>query len=394
MIQPSLSKETLLSWLDTQEDNMVTLLRDLVNIDSNSFDKAGVDRVAERIAEFFDEQLIPYETIPIATHGDGMRAIVAGGNGNRPILLCGHRDTVFPTGEVEKRPFEVRDGKAFGPGVADMKPGLVINAFIMAAFNKFGGHPNPIVGLFTGDEEIGSPTSQDVIIAEAKKARLAFNSEPGRPNGNIVTRRKGGIFCHCDIYGVAAHSGGFFEEGRSAIEELARKIQALHALTDLDRGITLNVGLVAGGQSVNTVAAEASCDIDIRYRKSDDRDEIFNKVQQICQTTSVDGTSSTISVRGEFHPLNPSQQSTELFDIYTKIAADQNVIVKGEHSGGCADSGFIAGVGTPVICGVGPIGGNYHRADEWMQIDSMAERAKFIAETILTLASHPTKTGL
>ena len=394
MIQPSLSKKTLLNWLDTQEDNMVTLLRDLVNIDSNSFDKAGVDRVAERIAEFFDEQLIPYETIPIATHGDGMRAIVAGGDGNRPILLCGHRDTVFPTGEVEKRPFEVRDGKAFGPGVADMKPGLVINAFIMAAFNKFGGHPNPIVGLFTGDEEIGSPTSQDVIIAEAKKARLAFNSEPGRPNGNIVTRRKGGIFCHCDIYGVAAHSGGFFEEGRSAIEELARKIQALHALTDLDRGITLNVGLVAGGQSVNTVAAEASCDIDIRYRKSDDRDEIFNKVQQICQTTSVDGTSSTISVRGEFHPLNPSQQSTELFDIYTKIAADQNVIIKGEHSGGCADSGFIAGVGTPVICGVGPIGGNYHRADEWMQIDSMAERAKFIAETILTLASHPTKTGL
>ncbi len=394
MTQPSLSKETLLNWLDTQEDNMVTLLGDLVNIDSNSFDKAGVDRVADRIAEFFDEQLIPYETIPIATHGDGMRAIVAGGNGNRPILLCGHRDTVFPTGEVEKRPFEVRDGRAYGPGVADMKPGLVINAFIMAAFNKFGGHPNPIVGLFTGDEEIGSPTSQHLIIAEAKKARLAFNSEPGRPNGNIVTRRKGGIFCHCDIYGVAAHSGGFFEEGRSAIEELARKIQALHALTDLDRGITLNVGLVAGGQSVNTVAAEASCDIDIRYRESDDRDEIFNKVQQICQTTSVDGTSSTISVRGEFHPLNPSQQSTELFDIYTKIAADQNVIVKGEHSGGCADSGFIAGVGTPVICGVGPIGGNYHRADEWMQIDSMAERAKFIAKTILTLASHPTKTGL
>ena len=373
---------------------MVTLLRDLVNIDSNSFDKAGVDRVADRLGEFFDEQSIPFETIPIATHGDGMRAIVAGGNGNRPILLCGHRDTVFPTGEVEKRPFEVRDGKAYGPGVADMKPGLVINAFILAAFNKFGGHPNPLVGLFTGDEEIGSPTSQDVIIAEAKKARFAFNSEPGRPNGNIVTRRKGGIFCHCDIFGVAAHSGGFFEEGRSAIEELARKIQALHALTDLDRGITLNVGLVAGGQSVNTVAAEASCDIDIRYRESADRDKIFEKVHKICQTTSVDGTSSEMAVRGEFHPLNPTQQSNELFEIYTKMAAKRDIIVKGEHSGGCADSGFIAGVGTPVICGVGPIGGNYHRADEWMLIDSLTERAKLIAETILTLASQATKTGL
>ena len=394
MTQPSSNKLSLLDWLDSQEDNMVTLLRDLVNIDSNSFDKAGVDRVADRLGEFFDEQSIPFETIPIATHGDGMRAIVAGGNGNRPILLCGHRDTVFPTGEVEKRPFEVRDGKAFGPGVADMKPGLVINAFILAAFNKFGGHPNPLVGLFTGDEEIGSPTSQDVIIAEAKKARFAFNSEPGRPNGNIVTRRKGGIFCHCDIFGVAAHSGGFFKEGRSAIEELARKIQALHALTDLDRGITLNVGLVAGGQSVNTVAAEASCDIDIRYRESADRDKIFEKVHKICQTTSVDGTSSEMAVRGEFHPLNPTQQSNELFEIYTKMAAKRDIIVKGEHSGGCADSGFIAGVGTPVICGVGPIGGNYHRADEWMQIDSLTERAKLIAETILALANQTTKTGL
>ena len=101
-----------------------------------------------------------------------------------------------------------------------------------------------------------------------------------------------------------------------------------------------------------------------------------------------------MTVRGEFHPLAPSQQSAELFDIYTKTAAAYNVTVKVEHSGGCADSGFIAGVGTPVICGVGPIGGNYHRADEWMQIDSLAERAKFITATILTIASKPTKTGL
>ena len=100
MTQPLSNELTLLDWLDTQEDNMVTLLRDLVNIDSNSFDKAGVDCVADRLGKFFDEQSVPFETIPIATHGDCMRAVVAGGNGNRPILLCGHRDTVFPTGEV------------------------------------------------------------------------------------------------------------------------------------------------------------------------------------------------------------------------------------------------------------------------------------------------------
>ena len=386
--------EPLIDWLNAQQENMLSLLADLVNIDSNSFDKVGVDKVADRLQAFFDDHAIPYETIPLTDHGDTLRAVVSGGDGNRPILLCGHRDTVFATGEVEKRPFSTRDGKAFGPGVADMKPGLVINAFILAAFHKFGGHPNPLVGLFTGDEEVGSPSSKDVIIAEAEKARLAFNSEPSRPSGNIVTKRKGGIFCHCAITGVAAHSGGFFTDGRSAIEELAHKIQALHALTDLDRGTTINVGLVSGGQSVNTIAAEASCAIDVRYQQTADRDDIMAQVRAICEKVSVEGTSSSFSIRGEFQPLNPSAQSDELFALYQESAAQDDVIIEGEHSGGCADSGFIAAVGTPVICGVGPVGGNYHRPDEWMQIDSLAQRARFIGNTILKLAHQPTTSGL
>ena len=386
--------ESIVEWLDQQQANMLALLKDLVDIDSNSFDKAGVDRVGSRLVAFFDEHEIPHETIPLEFHGDAIRAVVSGGDGNQPILLCGHRDTVFPTGEVQKRPFSTADGKAFGPGVADMKPGLVINAFILAAFHKFGGHPNPIVGLFTGDEEIGSPASKDVITAEAEKARLAFNSEPSRPSGNIVTRRKGGIFCRCEVTGVAAHSGGFFEDGRSAIEELARKVQALHALTDLEKGITINVGLVGGGQSVNTVAAHANCGIDIRYREIPDRAHIWSKVRDICETTTVNGTSSTLQVTGEFYPLNPSEQSAELFAIYKDVAAEDGIRVEGDHSGGCADSGFIAAAGTPVICGVGPVGGNYPRPDEWMQIDSLAERARFIAQTILRLASQPTNSGL
>ena len=386
--------EPLIDWLNAQQENMLSLLADLVNIDSNSFDKVGVDKVADRLQAFFDDHAIPYETIPLTDHGDTLRAVVSGGDGNRPILLCGRRDTVFATGEVKKRPFSTRDGKAFGPGVADMKPGLVINAFILAAFHKFGGHPNPLVGLFTGDEEVGSPSSKDVIIAEAEKARLAFNSEPSRPSGNIVTKRKGGIFCHCAITGVAAHSGGFFTDGCSAIEELAHKIQALHALTDLDRGTTINVGLVSGGQSVNTIAAEASCAIDVRYQQTADRDDIMAKVRAICEKVSVEGTSSSFSIRGEFQPLNPSAQSDELFALYQESAAQDDVIIEGEHSGGCADSGFIAAVGTPVICGVGPVGGNYHRPDEWMQIDSLAQRARFIGNTILKLAHQPTTSGL
>ena len=143
-----------------------------------------------------------------------------------------------------RRPFTIRDGVAYGPGVADMKAGLVMNCFVLAAFAKFGGAPAPLVGLFTGDEEIGSPEGRAVIENEARRARVVFNSEPGRVSGNVVTGRKGGVFMQMRITGKAAHSGGNFTDGISAIEELARKIQAIHALTDLDRGITLNVGLV------------------------------------------------------------------------------------------------------------------------------------------------------
>ncbi len=160
----------------------------------------------------------------------------------------GHRDTVFPDGEAARRPFSVRDGIAYGPGVADMKAGLVMNCFILAAFAKFGGAPAPLVGLFTGDEEIGSPEGRAVIETEARRARVVFNSEPGRVSGNVVTGRKGGVFMSFHITGKAAHSGANFSDGISAIEELAGKIQAIHALTDLERGITLNVGLVSGGR--------------------------------------------------------------------------------------------------------------------------------------------------
>ncbi len=135
----------------------------------------------------------------------------------------GHRDTVFPDGEVGGRPFTIRDGIAYGPGVADMKAGLVMNCFVLAAFARFGGGPAPLVGLFTGDEEIGSPEGRPVIEAEARTPARVFNSEPGRPTGNVVTGRKGGVFMVMRITGKAAHSGGNFADGISAIEELAQQ---------------------------------------------------------------------------------------------------------------------------------------------------------------------------
>ena len=272
-------EKAVVEWLGGQKGAMLSLLEDIVNIDGGSYDKEGVDAVGARLRAFLEEQGIACETIANEKFGDALRATV-GGPSNSAIMLMGHRDTVFPKGEPTRRPFRIENGNAYGPGVADMKAGLVMNAFVLAAFQKFGGAPAPLVGLFTSDEEIGSPACRPIIEAEARRARAVFNSEPGRPTGNVVNGRKGGVFMKMEITGKAAHSGGNFSDGISAIEELARKTIALHALTDLTRGTTVNVGLVSGGQTVNTVAPWAKCEIDLRYVTPADREDAMGKITQ------------------------------------------------------------------------------------------------------------------
>jgi glutamate carboxypeptidase len=265
-----------------------------------------------------------------------------------------------------------------------MKAGLVMNMFVLAAFRKFGGAPGPVVGLFTGDEEIGSPEGRPVIEAEARAARVVFNSEPGRPSGAVVTGRKGGIFSVLDITGKAAHSGANFEAGISAIEELARKVQALHALTDIARGITLNVGLVSGGQSVNTVAPSAQAQIDLRYVDPADRDEVMSAIHAITAQSFVPGTSATLTIRGEFVPLAKNAGTDKVFALYKQVAEFETA---GEFTGGCADSGFTALMGAPTLCAVGPVGGKAHSPDEYMEVASLVPRAQALARAILKLDS-------
>ncbi len=384
------TEPAICAWLGQQREAMTALLRQLVDIDSGSYNKPGIDAVGGAIEDFLVAQGIAVERVPQSRHGDCLRAPVGGGilgasgaNAGRNIVLMGHRDTVFPDGEAGRRPFTIKDGIAYGPGVADMKAGLVMNAFILAAFQRFGGAPGPLVGLFTGDEEIGSPEGRPVIEAEARQARVVFNSEPGRVSGNVVTGRKGGVFSAFRITGKAAHSGGNFVEGISAIEEMARKIQALHALTDLERGITVNVGLVSGGQSVNTVAPWAEGQIDLRYVTPGDRDDVMGRIHEIIGRSFVAGTSADLTIRGEFLPLNQSNEARRLFELYVDAAAASGFATGGEFTGGCADSGFTAAQGAPTLCAVGPVGGKAHSPDEFLLLDSLVPRAQACARAIM-----------
>jgi len=380
-------EKAITDWLAAQKEAMLALLAEIVNIDSGSYDKSGVDAVGARFIRFFHEHGIEVSHEPSERFGDAIHVRLDSKPSNeRPIVLMGHRDTVFPKGEAARRPFRIEGGRAYGPGVVDMKGGLVLNAFVLAAFKRFGGAPAPLAALITSDEEIASPFSRPIIERVGRAARCVFNSEPGRPSGNVVTGRKGGVFLSLEVAGRAAHSGGNFEKGISAIGELAHKIVAMHKLTDLAAGVTVNVGLVSGGQSVNTTAPHAEAQIDLRYVRPEQRAPALAALQRIVDAATVAGTTSRLEIRGEFLPVTGATPEAEaLFACYQGAAADAGLEVAGEFSGGCADSGFTSAVGCPTLCGVGPVGANAHTAEEYLEVDTLVPRAQAMALAILRL---------
>lgn len=378
------TERQVLDWLADQHGAMLALLETLVNTDGGSYDKAGVDAVGTHIRKFLDGHGIASDVTPDATFGDAISATVGHG-GNRTILLMGHRDTVFPKGEPTRRPFRIEDGRAYGPGVSDMKAGLVMNCFVLAAVKQFGGAPAPVTALFTGDEEIGSPFSRSVIEQHARGAKVVFNSEPGRGPGAAVTGRKGGVFMRFEITGKAAHSGANFEAGVSAINELAHKTLALSALSDPGKGITLNVGLVSGGQTINTVAPWAKGEVDLRFVTPADRAATMAKVEVIMAKSYVPDTSTKLETFGEFLPLVETTDNKKLFEHYGSCLSDLGFEPKAIFTGGCADSGFASATGTPTICAVGPVGGRGHTPEEFMEVDTLVPRAQALALAILRL---------
>jgi glutamate carboxypeptidase len=383
------ARETeLLGWLESQREAMVELLGKLVDTDSGSYDREGVARAGVIIREHLEARGIACEQIAQADGSFSVEATVhprEPAPDNAHILLLGHRDTVFAKGTAAARPFRVEGDLAYGPGVADMKAGLVMNAFVLEAFARFGGTSRPLVDLITSDEEIASPASRPVIKAAARGARAVFNAEPGRPSGALVIGRKGAMFLTIEVTGRAAHSGGAHEQGISAIEELCRKVLELHALTDYESGTTVNVGLIQGGQSVNTVAPLAVAEVDVRFKTIAAMQDAEAAVATILERTHLAGTTTRITRRAEFLPLEQTAASQALFEHYAGCAGELGMTVGGEYVGGSADSGFTAAVGAPTLCGTGPVGEKAHSPDEVCHLDSLVPRAKALALAIARL---------
>ena len=369
----------IVDWLAARGPAMEELLARIVDIDSPSGHVAGIDAVGATIAAFLSGEGVRVEPLPTAGAAI-LRAEVAAGEG-APVLLMGHMDTVFPRGTAAARPFSATAERLHGPGVADMKAGLVLNAFVLAAFARFGDRN--LRGLFTIDEEIASPASRDVILDLARDAAYVLNAEPGRRNGNVVIERKGGLFLRIDVAGRSAHAGVDFTSGASAIGALARKIVALEAITDLDAGITVNIGLVNGGQSINTVAPSAGASVDIRYAGASQRQPILDRVASIVAAVDVPDTRASFTMLGEFLPMMPTADSLALLATYRAAAARLGFDADGEATGGCSDAGLTASLGVPTLCGTGPVGGKAHTEDEYVERASLVERAQAVALVVM-----------
>ncbi len=382
------TEKAVAAWLAPREKEMIALLETLVNVDSGSYDKEGVDKAGEVLKTFLAGHGLEIETIANADFGDAIRATLpqVATNDQRPIVLMGHRDTVFPKGEPIRRPFTIKDGRGYGPGVMDMKAGLVMNAFVAAAFAAVGGHPAPITLLITSDEEIASPACRPIIEAEARNARCVFNSEPSRAGNVITSGRKGGLFMRMEVTGKASHSGARYADGISAILELSRKVEALHAMTDLEAGITVNVGLIGGGQTVNTVAPSAWGEIDLRYITLKQRTEMLNRITKAVETCSLKGATAKLIIKGEFLPLEQTDSSRALFETYKGAGAEFGLSFSADFSGGCADSGFTSAMGCPTLCSVGPVGAHGHTPEEYCELSSLVPSAQVMALAVMRAA--------
>ena len=364
-------------------------LRVLSGIDCGTANTAGVNRVGDWVRARCEENGWDTQVHPGARRGDIVEARVPG-TGALRILLLAHMDTVYPDGVAAERPMRIEGDRIVGPGTSDMKGGLLAGVYAVEALQATEHTPfAEVVLLFTGDEEIGSPESSALTTSIARTCDTALVLEAARASGAIVAARKGIIDYRLEVQGRSAHSGVEPEKGRSAILELAHKVIALQALNGAVPGATVNVGLAGGGTALNVVPEAAFARFEARALDPEGLDRIDAAVHQIAAGTSVADTTTTLTVHRGFPPMARTPAIERLVTLAKDSARDLGFEIEAVSTGGASDACQVAGVGTPVLDGLGPIGGDDHSPREWMALDSIVPRVTLLAELIARIAERP-----
>lgn len=372
----------ILEYMRERQAAIVQLIRGLVEIESPTSEKECVDRAASRV----EDEVRDFASVtryPQSDRGDHLRIefdIPTRGNGQ--VLGIGHLDTVWPVGTLRRMPWREDDGRLRGPGVFDMKAGVAYFIFAARALRDLGlTCDKRYVVQLNSDEEIGSPTSTPYTESEARKSAAVLVAEPSAGlDGDLKTARKGGATFQVQAAGKASHAGLDFAAGANAIVELAAQVRRLASWTDLERGLTVNPGVVRGGTATNVVAERATVDVDVRFATRRQAEEIEASFQDL----QPEDPRCTIHVSGGIRklPLERTPGVAGLFHLARSISAEHGVTLGEASVGGCSDGNTTAALGVPTLDGLGAVGEGAHAAHESILVDRIADRAALIATLV------------
>ena len=376
--------QELLTYCQAERLWQVETLKALVRLESPSTDKTAVDRCGGEVAARIEALGGRVERFVQTGSGNHLRAEFGSGTGPA-VLLLGHFDTVWNVGEISQMPLREEDGRLHGPGVFDMKAGIATALAAMRALAAVRPGASPhVVMLWTADEEVGSRTSRAVIESEARQSAAVLVLEPSLPGGAMKTARKGCGDFELLVRGVSAHAGIDPRKGASAIHELAHQIVAIQELQDLERGVSLNVGVVSGGTRTNVIAAEARAGIDVRVPTMADAERVERALRGLRPRLS----NTTLHVTGAVGrpPLERTTAGIRLYETARDVAQSLGRELGQGSTGGGSDGNFTAALGVPTLDGLGPEGDGAHARHEHVIVADLPWRAAFLAALLVRLS--------
>lgn len=380
--------DNIVSYLSDHLDDYIAELEPLVNQDSGSYDKAGVDVVTAALQARFERMGFAVERVPQDRFGDDLIARRRGQGGAR-IMLLGHADTVFPQGTTADRPMSLGEDRIFGPGTCDMKAGILAGIYAIDALDHTGWEDyGEITFVIVSDEEIGERHSVELLMREGERHDAVLTLEAARENGDIVTARKAGCWLTVTAQGKAAHAGVEPEKGRSATLAIAHIIVDTFRLNGLKPGMTVNPGEISGGRAPNIVSDEASAHFDLRAWTNADLEALVAAFTQAAQAQPVPDV--TVTIERDPGSGCPAMERTpgvvRLEEAAVRIAGELGFPLKGAATGGGSDISFAGHAGTPGLDGLGPIGGLDHGPDEYVVTSSVVPRIALLAKLMTEIA--------
>lgn len=381
------------------DDNREEIIKDwkrLVEIETGSTQKEGLSKAAALLKGMFEELGFSCRLEQTGGAGETLIGLLGGDRPGKPILFSGHYDTVFPNGTLLKNPFRIEDGKAYGPGVLDMKGGIIIAYYVIMALNSQDYAERPIKILFAGDEELahGGATTAELMAKEAKGCEFAFNMETGLLDGTLCVGRKGGITIEAEVKGVSAHVGNNYEAGRNAIEEMAYKICRMRELTNLAEGITVSTGVIEGGTVSNSVPGSCKVEIDARFIRPSQLERLEQDLFAALNEVHIQGTSVSYQVLSRIDAYETTRVVLNFFNFCSRAAQNYGFEpLKSTTLGGSSDAAYITIAGTPVVCSFGVLGQNNHTDREFAVVETMFDRAKLILAIVDQAALYKREDG-